>query len=160
MVALPSQLFYSTQIPVSLWFIAKDKSSVGRSDDHKRFRDRHGECLFVDARSCGVMVDRTHRELTETEVNKIVGAYHAWRGDGDGVYNDIPGFCRTASREEVARHKYALVPGRYVGFDRARVGEVSMDRLRTELAEIKDMLLAVGQSAKQALNLLEELVDG
>lgn len=160
MVALPGQLFYSTQIPVSLWFIAKDKSSLGWGDHHKRFRDRRGESLFVDARSCGAMVDRTHRELTETEINKIVGVYHAWRGDGDGNYNDIPGFCRVASREEVASHKYALVPGRYVGFDRARVGEVSMDRLRAELAEIKDMLLAVGQSAKQALNLLEELVDG
>lgn len=160
MIALPSQLFYSTQIPVSLWFIAKDKSSAEQGDHHGKFRDRRGECLFIDARSCGVMVDRTHRELTETEINKIVGVYHAWRGDGDGNYNDIPGFCRVASREEVAGHKYALVPGRYVGFDRARVGEVSMDRLRAELTEIKDVLLTVGQSAKQALNLLEELIDG
>ena len=160
MVALPGQLFYSTQIPVSLWFIARNKSDAGRGVHHQRFRDRRGEYLFVDARSFGVMVDRTHRELTETEVNKIVGAYHAWRGDGSEVYNDIPGFCRAVSREEIAYHKYALVPGRYVGFDRAHVGEVSMDRLRAELAEIRDMLLAVSQSAKQTLNLLEELVNG
>ena len=160
MVALPSQLFYSTQIPVSLWFIVKDKSGFRQGDHHKGFRDRRGECLFVDARSYGVMVDRTHRELTEIEINKIVSAYHAWQGDGDAVYNDIPGFCRAVSREEVMRHKYALVPGRYVGFDRARVGEVSMNTLHTELVEIKDVLLTVGQSAKQALDLLEELVDG
>ncbi|MDS4031781.1 MAG: class I SAM-dependent DNA methyltransferase [Candidatus Contendobacter sp.] len=160
MVGLPGQLFYSTQIPVSIWFIAKDKSGIGQGNHHQGFRDRRGECLFVDARSYGVMVDRTHRELTETEINKIVSAYHNWRGDGDTVYNDIPGFCRSVSREEVGRHKYALVPGRYVGFDRACIGEVNMDRLRIELTEIKGMLLAVGQSAKQTLNLLEELVDG
>ena len=160
MVGLPGQLFYSTQIPVSLWFIAKDKSGAGQSNGHRRFRDRRGEYLFVDARSCGVMVDRTHRELTEIEINKIVSVYHHWREDGDTVYNNIPGFCRSVSSEEIAYHKYALVPGRYVGFDRARVGEINMDRLRTELEEIRDMLLAVGQSAKQALDLLEELVDG
>ncbi|MDG4596473.1 MAG: class I SAM-dependent DNA methyltransferase [Candidatus Contendobacter sp.] len=159
MVGLPSQLFYSTQIPVSLWFIAKDKSGIGQGS-HQRFRDRRGECLFVDARSFGVMVDRTHRELTEREINKIVSAYHNWRGDGDTAYSDIPGFCRSVSGEEVGRHKYALVPGRYVGFDRACIGEVDIDRLRIELTEIKGMLLAVDQSAKQTLSLLEELVDG
>ena len=78
-------------------------------------------CLFIDARSYGVMIDRTHRELTEMEVNKIAKAYDDWRNGENGTYQDIPGFCRVVSREEIARHKYALVPGRYVGFDRSQV---------------------------------------
>ena len=75
-------------------------------------------------------------------------------------YQDIPGFCRVVSREEIARHKYALVPGRYVGFDRSQVDHMSKDRLHAELSEIKNLLLSAGQSAKQTLNLLEELIDG
>src|ERR687891_2746521 len=88
MVALPGQLFYSTQIPVCLWFIARDKKNG-------RFRDRRGETLFIDARKLGAMVDRTHRELTDANVARIAGTYHAWRGDKDaGDYADVPGFCK------------------------------------------------------------------
>lgn len=106
------------------------------------------------------MIDRTHRELTEMEVNKIAKAYDDWRNGENGTYQDIPGFCRVVSREEIARHKYALVPGRYVGFDRSQVDHMSRDRLHAELSEIKNLLLSAGQSAKQTLNLLEELIDG
>jgi type I restriction enzyme M protein len=74
MVALPSQLFYSTQIPVCLWFLARSKKN-------SRFRDRRGETLFIDARKLGTMADRVHRELTDADIAKIAGAYHAWRGD-------------------------------------------------------------------------------
>jgi len=74
MVALPGQLFYSTQIPVCLWFIAREKKN-------HRFRDRRGEVLFIDARKMGTMIDRVHRELTDEDIQKIAGAYHAWRGD-------------------------------------------------------------------------------
>ncbi len=109
MVALPGQLFYSTQIPVCLWFLARDKRNG-------RFRDRRGETLFIDARALGTLVDRTHRELTDTDVAKVAGAYHAWRGDpGVGEYADEPGFCKTATLDEIRSHGHVLTPGRYVG---------------------------------------------
>jgi type I restriction enzyme M protein len=109
MVALPGQLFYSTQIPVCLWFLTR-----GRSNG--RFRDRRGETLFIDARKLGALVDRTHRELTVEEISRIAAAYHAWRGDKGAVeYQDVPGFCKNATTGEVAGHGFVLTPGRYVG---------------------------------------------
>ena len=109
MVALPGQLFYSTQIPVCLWFLARDR----RGGKH---RDRGGEVLFIDARKLGRMVDRTHRELTNDDVARIADAYHAWRGeDGLDDYTDVPGFCKSASMEEIRKHGHVLTPGRYVG---------------------------------------------
>jgi type I restriction enzyme M protein len=115
MVALPGQLFYSTQIPVCLWFLARDKS--GSSG---RFRDRRRQTLFIDARKLGVMIDRTHRELTIDEIARIAGTYHAWRGDeGAGAYADVPGFCAGATTEEIGAHGYVLTPGRYVGAEGA-----------------------------------------
>jgi type I restriction enzyme M protein len=109
MVALPGQLFYSTQIPVCLWFLARDKSNG-------RFRDRHGETLFIDARKLGTMVDRIHRELTDGDICRIANTYHAWRGDtGADVYADVPGFCRASTTEGIRGHGYVLTPGRYVG---------------------------------------------
>ena len=109
MVALPGQLFYSTQIPVCLWILARDKRNG-------RFRDRRGETLFIDARKLGTMVTRVHRELTDEDIEKIAGTYHAWRGDpGAGEYKDIPGFCKAASLDDIRKHGYVLTPGRYVG---------------------------------------------
>jgi len=109
MVALPGQLFYSTQIPVCLWFLSKNKN------DGKR-RDRRKQTLFIDARKLGTLIDRVHRELTDTDIQKIVSTYHAWRGDKDaGKYEDIPGFCKSATTEEIATHGHVLTPGRYVG---------------------------------------------
>ncbi|MFO0662995.1 MAG: class I SAM-dependent DNA methyltransferase [Polyangiaceae bacterium] len=109
MVALPGQLFYSTQIPVCFWFLARDKKN-------NKFRDRRGEILFIDARKMGRLIDRVQRELTEEDVARIAGTYHAWRGDkGAGKYEDVAGFCKSAKLEEVAAHQFVLTPGRYVG---------------------------------------------
>lgn len=116
-VALPGQLFYSTQIPVSLWFLARTKRT-GRGMDGKPLRDRSGEVLFIDARRLGYMENRIHRNLAPEEIARIGGTYHAWRGD-DGAYEDVPGFCKSATLEEVRAHGHVLTPGRYVGAEAA-----------------------------------------
>jgi type I restriction enzyme M protein len=123
MIALPGQLFYSTQIPACLWFLARDKSgrspsprSRGEGKGEGRFRDRRGEVLFIDTRKLGVMADRTHRELTDAEIARISRTYHAWRGEKDaGKYEDIPGFCKCATLDDIRKHAHVLTPGRYVG---------------------------------------------
>ena len=107
MIALPTQLFYSTQIPVCLWFLARDRTNG-------KFRDRRGEVLFIDARQSGQMVDRTHRELTDDDIARIAGIYHAWRNKR-GRYQDEPGFCKSATLADIRAHDHILTPGRYVG---------------------------------------------
>ena len=108
-VALPGQLFRSTQIPACLWFLSKGRSTG-------EYRDREDEVLFIDARVMGRMLDRTHRELTAEEIARIAETYHAWRGGKDaGEYADEPGFCKSVDLEEVRRHGHVLTPGRYVG---------------------------------------------
>jgi type I restriction enzyme M protein len=107
MVALPGQLFYSTQIPACLWFLARDKNPGGK------LRDRRGEVLFIDARKLGTLVDRTWKEFSDPDVAKIAGAYHAWR-EGKG-YEDAPGFSKAATLDEIRSHNHVLTPGRYVG---------------------------------------------
>jgi type I restriction enzyme M protein len=110
MVALPGQLFYSTQIPACLWFLARNKNPG------KGLRDRRGQVLFIDARKLGVLVDRTRRELTDEEIQKIADTYHAWRGEKDaGKYADVAGFCKSATLEGIRKHGHVLTPGRYVG---------------------------------------------
>jgi len=133
MVALPGQLFYATQIPVCLWFLA-------RSKQNSRFRDRRGETLFIDARKIGPMIDRTHRTLTDEDIARIAGTYHEWRGDkGAGKYQDIPGFCKSATLDEIRKHGHVLTPGRYVGAEDIEEDdepfEEKMARLTTKLGE-------------------------
>jgi len=170
MVALPGQLFYSTQIPVCLWFIAREKS--GRSSPGPRslsangkgggcqgYRDRRGETLFIDARKLGTMIDRVHRELTDADIRRIADTYHAWRGDASetphpgaarkkradagfgapGEYADVPGFCKSATLDDMRHHGHILTPGRYVGAaeveDDGEPFDEKMKRLTAELRE-------------------------
>jgi type I restriction enzyme M protein len=127
MVALPGQLFYATQIPVCLWFIARDKKGG-------RFRDRRGETLFIDARKLGTMVDRVHRELTDADIARIAGTYHAWRGDkGADEYADVPGFCESASLAEIRKHGHVLTPGRYVGAGAAEEDDEPFEEIMRRL---------------------------
>jgi len=151
MVALPGQLFYSTQIPVCLWFIAREKKNG-------RFRDRRGQTLFIDARKLGTMIDRVHRELTDEDIRKIADTYHAWRlpesahaghraGRNVGAihelplpnYEDIPGFCKSATLDDIRHHHHILTPGRYVGAaeveDDGEPFEEKMIRLTTTLRQ-------------------------
>src|SRR5438477_4037924 len=113
MVALPGQLFYSTQIPVCLWFLSRDKTN-------HRFRDRRRQTLFIDARKLGHLIDRVHRELSEEETQRIAQTYHAWRGSDDSLrnphsevsgYSDVRGFCKSAPTDEIAKNGYILTPG-------------------------------------------------
>ena len=110
MVALPGQLFYSTQIPACLWFLARNKNHGNGP------RERSNEVLFIDARNMGALVDRTRRELKDADIQKIANTYHAWRGEKEaGKYADNPGFCKSANLEEIRKHGHILTPGRYVG---------------------------------------------
>ena len=134
MVALPGQLFYSTQIPVCLWFLTKNKGS----DAKRGFRDRRKQTLFIDARKLGTLIDRVHRELTNADLKKITSAYHAWRAEKGAVkYEDIAGFCKSASTAEIATHGHVLTPGRYVGAEEVEDDgdpfEEKMPRLVAEL---------------------------
>jgi type I restriction enzyme M protein len=113
MIALPPQLFRTTQIAACLWFFAKDKSPQGA----RRLADRRGEVLFIDGRGMGTMLDRTERVLTQDDLAKIGGAYHAWRGNKSAAekYEDVAGFCYSATLDEIRTHDHVLTPGRYVG---------------------------------------------
>jgi len=117
MIALPGQLFYTTQIPVCLWFLTKNKKAqVVEGHTDSNHRDRKGETLFIDARNMGTMVDRTHKEMTTDDIAEIARTYHAWRGEAkDGAYEDKPGFCKASTLDEIKANDYVLTPGRYVG---------------------------------------------
>ncbi len=158
MLALPGQLFYSTQIPACLWFLARGKKN-------QRFRDRRGHVLFLDARKLGRLVDRTHRELTDEEVARIARTYHAWRGEKDaGPYEDVPGFCKSAGLDEIRKHGHVLTPGRYVGAEaQADDGEPfpeKFTRLRRQLEEQLAESAKLDEQIRKNLDYLSGAIEG
>ncbi len=160
MVSLPGQLFYSTPIPVCLWFLAKDRSNglVAKG----KLRDRRGEILFIDARNLGYMEDRTHKNLDpKKDIAYIADCYHAWRGEKvehevfKKGYKDIPGFCKSTKFEEVKEHGYVLTPGRYVGAevqeDDGEAFTEKMKRLTSQLAEQMKQTQSMDKEIKKQL---------
>ena len=131
MIALPGQLFFTTQIPVCLWFISKNK----KADSTRGFRDRRGKTLFIDARKIGSLVDRVHRQLSDEEITEIARTYHAWRGEKkNGKYEDRAGFCKSATLEEIRSHQYVLTPGRYVGAEELEDDGIPFEEKMTTLS--------------------------
>ena len=166
MVALPGQLFYSTQIPACLWFLARDRKDG-------KFRNRRGEVLFIDARKLGRMVDRTHRELTDEDLTRIANTYHTWRnsfpspkspspltgeGRGEGAYVDIPGFCKSATLEEVRKHGHVLTPGRYVGAEAQEEDEEPFeDKMKRLVAQLREQQAEAAKLDEAITTNLKEL---
>ena len=146
-VALPAQLFYTTGIPVCLWFFDREKASSSE-------RDRSEETLFIDARQMGSKISRTQIELTEEEIERIASIYHAWRGTTGADYNDEPGFCRGSDLQEIEAAGFTLSPGRYVGAPESEEDEVEfeermatlVDKLAEEMAENKRLTGEVKQA--------------
>jgi type I restriction enzyme M protein len=193
MIALPGQLFYTTQIPVCLWFLRKSKGGSAqspsspallpegeggkklRSSDQAALplgetgvrgnRDRRGETLFIDARKIGSMISRTQKELTAEDISKIAETYHAWRSGSNGApaplgdsqknaagaaslpgYQDIPGYCRSATISEIRKHDYVLTPGRYVGAAALEDDGIPFETKMTDLSQT--LYAQMAESAK------------
>jgi type I restriction enzyme M protein len=166
MIALPGQLFYTTQIPVCLWFLTKSK----KADSERGYRNREGETLFIDARKIGSMISRTQKELTDEDIAKIATTYHAWRGEyiphpnplpeGEGVgsspagrsgdegtqYKDEPGYCKSAKLEDMRKHDYVLTPGRYVGAAPLEDDGIPFETKMTEMSQT--LYAQMAESAK------------
>jgi type I restriction enzyme M protein len=138
MISLPGQLFYTTQIPVCLWFISKDKKGNNEKGLLKR-RDRQGETLFIDAREMGSMVNRTLKELTNNDIAHITKTYHVWRGEelvtDSSEYGDIAGYCKSACLKDMKANDYVLTPGRYVGAAEIEDDGIAFETKMTELSQ-------------------------
>jgi len=154
MIALPGQLFYTTQIPVCLWFLTKNK----KADSDRGYRNREGQTLFIDARKIGSMISRTQKELSAEDIAQIAETYHAWRSGAcandessmmndesktqhsepsthHSTYEDVPGFCKSSTTEEVAKHDYVLTPGRYVGAAPLEDDGIPFETKMTEMSQ-------------------------
>ncbi|WP_342607745.1 class I SAM-dependent DNA methyltransferase [Vibrio tritonius] len=144
MIALPGQLFFTTQIPVCLWFMSKSKAANPKFG----YRDRTGETLFIDAREMGTMVSRVNKELTADDIAKIADTFHAWRSDESEMqrrleakeiriahYEDQAGFCKVATIAEIAANDFVLTPGRYVGAADLEDDGIPFETKMTELTQ-------------------------
>lgn len=167
MIALPGQLFYTTQIPVCLWFISKSKQASLKYG----YRDRRGETLFIDARNLGTMISRTQKELTTADIATIADTFHAWRSDASELkrrieakeisveqYQDQAGFCKVATLEEIKANDYVLTPGRYVGAadleDDGIAFETKMQELTQTLYRQLDEATALDQAIRSNMEAL------
>jgi len=160
MIALPGQLFYTTQIPVCLWFLTKSKhAQVVEGHTDSNHRERKGETLFIDARQMGTMIDRTHKELTSDDIAKIARTYHAWRGEAkDGNYKDVPGFCKAATLEDIEANDCVLTPGRYVGAAPIEDDGIPFEKKMTDLTTTLYQQMAESEKLDAAIrNNLEGL---
>ncbi len=161
MIAMPGQLFFTTGIPVCLWFLSRNKKG-GKAADRK-LRNRAGETLFIDARKLGSLATRTLRELSAEEIARIADTYHAWRGEG-GAYEDVAGYCKSATTEEIEKHGFVLTPGRYVGAedieDDGEPFEEKMKRLTTTLQEQFEESTKLQSQIKSNLDLVAKSAEG
>lgn len=166
MIALPGQLFYTTQIPVCLWFMTKSKAA----DPAKGYRNRQGETLFIDARNLGTMMNRTTKELTADDIATIADTYHAWRSTpeeliervkrGDSKlaqYEDQAGFCKVASIKEIKANDYVLTPGRYVGAAEQEDDGVAFE---TKMRELSKTLFEQMKQAEELDNAIRQNLEG
>ena len=154
MIALPGQLFYTTQIPVCLWFISRDKQAKSAASKESGFRNRKGETLFIDARNMGSMISRVHKELTTEDIEQISDTYHVWRSTGmdagsadigganigqgtdeNSAYQDQAGYSKSATLEEIKANDYVLTPGRYVGAAPLEDDGIPFEKKMTELTQ-------------------------
>lgn len=187
MIALPGQLFYTTQIPVCLWFMTKSK----KANPEKGYRDRRGETLFIDARNMGTMVSRVLKELTSDDMKHIADTFHAWRQDGEALdrhsrsqlsgnlaseqdtstgsaesdiatdlltehkqlpaYEDIAGYCKSATLEDIAANDYVLTPGRYVGAAELEDDGIPFEQKMTELSQTLFSQMAQAQELDEQI---------
>ncbi len=144
MIALPGQLFFTTQIPVCLWFISKSKQASAKYG----YRDRQGETLFIDARHLGTMISRTQKELTAEDIATIADTFHAWRSSeselkrrivakeiGIEQYQDKAGFCKVATLDDIKANDFVLTPGRYVGAAEVKDDGVAFETKMQELTQ-------------------------
>ena len=157
MIALPGQLFYTTQIPVCLWFISKDKHGNDEKGILKR-RDRQGETLFIDAREMGSMVNRTLKELTNDDIADITATYHAWRGetvlnesDEAQTYEDKAGYCKSATLSDIKANDYVLTPGRYVGAADIEDDGIPFETKMSELSQTLYNQMSQAEALDQAI---------
>jgi type I restriction enzyme M protein len=155
MIALPGQLFFTTQIPVCIWIISKNKRGAQSPSpqtplpEGEGLRDRRGETLFIDARKLGSMISRTQKELTTDDISKIADTYHAWKAElpspsgrraGDEgnpaiAFQDVAGFCKSCTLEEISKHDYVLTPGRYVGAADIEDDGIPFETKMTEMSQ-------------------------
>jgi type I restriction enzyme M protein len=155
-VAMPGQLFFTTQIPVCLWFLTKDKTDRTVKSERKQ-RTRTGEVLFIDARQLGTMVSRTTKELADTDIARIADTFQAWRGE-EGEYADVPGFCASVTLDQIAEHGHVLTPGRYVGAEDIEDDDEPLEEKLVRLTDsVRDGFLARGALQEQVLKSLAAL---
>jgi type I restriction enzyme M protein len=150
-VALPEKLFFNAGIPVCLWFLSRNRAGNGH-------RDRRGEVLFIDARKLGEMQTRTLRVLTDNNINQITSTYHNWRNhNAETAYDDIAGFCKAATIEEIATHDYVLTPGRYVG---AADIQDDDEPINQKLSRLRAQLLAEFEEADRLEQVIRQRLEG